>query len=451
MNLKELDLRHLIHNEVRFRELARKGTTVITRAEGSTIWDVDGRAYLDAQAGMVLVNIGYGRRELGAVAAAQMERLMYYHTYFQYSNEPAVRLAAKLASLAPEGLGKVFFTLGGAESVETAVKIARLYQRARGRADGYKIICLDLGYHGNSLGALSATAFEAHRAYYGPLVPGFVHIPSPDTFEGPFRADDPEAGRKYAALLEERILAEGPETVAAFLAEPILGVGGIIVPPGDYLKHVRQICDKYGVLLILDEVMTGFGRAGSMWACGQFGVVPDLMCTAKGLTSGYLPLGAVLVGDHVIEAIAEADFPFEHGFTYAGHPVSCAVAMENIAILEREGLAERAARMGERLKEALIARENPYIAEVRGRGLMVAAELVRDRETRERFPEGDRAFRFDVEAGCLREGVITGIAPYRDTLMITPPLVITEEEIDRLVDVYDRVIREAGDRRRRQG
>lgn len=448
MNLHEMDLRHLIHNEVRFRDLARKGTTIITRAEGSTIYDTEGRAYLDAQAGMVLVNIGYGRKELGAVAAAQMGRLMYYHTYFQYANEPAVRLAAKLASLAPAGLGKVFFTLGGAESVETAVKIARLYQRARGRAEGHKIICLDLGYHGNSLGALSATAFAAHRAYYDPLVPGFVHIPSPDTFEGPYRADDPGAGARYAALLEERILAEGPETVAAFLAEPILGVGGIIIPPDDYHRHVRQICDRYGVLLILDEVMTGFGRTGTLWACEQFGVVPDLLCTAKGLTSGYLPLGAVLVGDHVIEAIAEADLPFEHGFTYAGHPVSCAVAMKNIEIIEQERLAERAARMGERLRAGLVARDNPYIAEVRGRGLMVAAELVRDRETRERFPAGDQPFRFAVEAGALREGVITGIAPYRDTLMITPPLVITEEEVDRLVDVYDRVIRQEGDRRR---
>lgn len=448
MNLHELDVRHLIHNEVRFRDLARKGTTIITRAEGSTIYDTEGRAYLDAQAGMVLVNIGYGRRELGEVAAAQMERLMYYHTYFQYSNEPAVRLAAKLASIAPAGLGKVFFTLGGAESVETAVKIARLYQRARGRAEGHKIICLDLGYHGNSLGALSATAFAAHRAYYDPLVPGFVHIASPDTFEGPYRADDPEAGAKYAALLEERIRAEGPETVAAFLAEPILGVGGIIVPPDDYLRHVRQICDRYGVLLILDEVMTGFGRTGTLWACEQFGVVPDLMCTAKGLTSGYLPLGAVLVADRVIEAVAESDLPFEHGFTYAGHPVSCAVAMKNIEIIEQERLAERAARMGERLRAGLIALDNPYIAEVRGRGLMVAAELVCDRETRERFPEGEQPFRFAVEAGALREGVITGIAPYRDTLMITPPLVITEDEVDRLLDVYDRVIRQEGDRRR---
>jgi len=448
LNLHELDVRHLIHNEVRFRDLARKGTTIITRAEGSTIYDTEGRAYLDAQAGMVLVNIGYGRRELGEVAAAQMERLMYYHTYFQYSNEPAVRLAAKLASIAPAGLGKVFFTLGGAESVETAVKIARLYQRARGRAEGHKIICLDLGYHGNSLGALSATAFAAHRAYYDPLVPGFVHIASPDTFEGPYRADDPEAGAKYAALLEERIRAEGPETVAAFLAEPILGVGGIIVPPDDYLRHVRQICDRYGVLLILDEVMTGFGRTGTLWACEQFGVVPDLMCTAKGLTSGYLPLGAVLVADRVIEAVAESDLPFEHGFTYAGHPVSCAVAMKNIEIIEQERLAERAARMGERLRAGLIALDNPYIAEVRGRGLMVAAELVCDRETRERFPEGEQPFRFAVEAGALREGVITGIAPYRDTLMITPPLVITEDEVDRLLDVYDRVIRQEGDRRR---
>lgn len=447
MNLQQLDLQHLLHSEVHFKDLYRKGPVIITGAEGSTVYDTEGRAYLDAQAGMVLVNIGYGRKELAEVAARQMEQLMYYHTYFNFANEPAVRLAAKLAEMAPPGLGKVFFTLGGAESVETAVKTARLYQRSQGRPRGDKIICLELGYHGNTMGALSATGFAEHKGLFGPLVEGFCHIPAPDRFAGPYGYDDPEAGAKYAALLEERILAEGPETVAAFLAEPILGVGGIIVPPDDYLRRVREVCDRYGVVLILDEVMTGFGRAGSNWACEQFGVVPDIMCTAKGLTSGYLPLGATLVADRLIDAIAEADLPFTHGFTYAGHPVACAVALKNIEIYETERLAERSARMGERLMAGLAARNNPYIGEVRGRGLMVGVELVKDRATRERFT-GGQPIGFAVEAAAFREGVITGVAPYRDALLVTPPLVITEEEVDRLVDVFDRVVRQEGERRR---
>lgn len=447
MGLHELDKQHLIHAEVHFREFYRRGPTIIVRGEGATVYDTEGRGYLDAQAGLVLVNIGYGRSEIARVAAEQMERLMYYHTYFHFSNESAVRLAAKLAAMAPAGLGKVFFTLGGAESVESAVKVARLYQRASGRAAGDKVICLNLAYHGNTMGALSATGLAKHKELFGPLVPGFLHIEAPDPFAGPFGADDPLAGVKYAALLESLILAEGPETVAAFLAEPILGVGGIIIPPDGYFQEVRRICDQYGILFMVDEVMTGFGRTGTNWGMEHFGVTPDLICSAKGLTSGYLPLGAVIVADRVIERIAQADLPFTHGFTYAGHPVACEVALANIAIYEREGLAERSVAMGRRFMEGLAARENPYIGEIRGRGLMIGVELVKDRQSRERFEPGETPIGFGVEAAAFAEGVITGVAPYRDTLMVTPPLVITEAEIDRLVDVLDRAIRQEGDLR----
>ncbi len=439
MDLKRLDLAHLIHAEVHFRDFYRKGPVVITGASGSTVYDTEGRAFLDAQGGLGLVNIGYGRKEIAQVAAKQMEQLMYYHTYFNFSNDAAVRLAAKLAAIAPEGLTKVFFTLGGAEAVESAAKAARLFQRAQGRPQGDKIICLLQGYHGNTMGALSATGMAMHKELFGPLVEGFIHIAAPDRFEGPWGYDDPEAGARYAALLEERILREGPETVAAFLAEPILGVGGTIVPPDDYFRHIRAICDKYGILWIADEVMTGFGRTGTTWAVEHFGAVPDMVCTAKGLTSGYLPLGAVLMHERVVQTIADADLPFTHGFTYAGHPVACAVALANIEIYERENLARRSAEVGARFMEALRAKGNPHIAEVRGKGLMVGIELVTDRASKGRKP----GVAFTVEALCFEEGVITGVAPYRDTLNITPPLVLTDAEADRLVDVFDRTIRRA--------
>jgi len=320
------------------------------------------------------------------------------------------------------------------------VKLARLYQRAKGRPQGDKIICLDLAYHGNTMGALSATGLAKHKELFGPLVPGFVHIQAPDRFEGPFGYGDPEAGAKYAAALEEAIRREGPETVAAFLAEPILGVGGIIVPPDDYWRHVRAVCDKYGILWLADEVMTGFGRTGAMWAVDHYGVQPDVICTAKGLTSGYLPLGAVIASDRVIEAIAEAGLPFTHGFTYAGHPVACAVALANIEIFERERLAARSAALGDRILAGLEARQNPYVGDLRGKGLMIGIELVRGAGSKERIP----GFGFGVEAACFQEGVIIGVAPYRETLMITPPLVLTEAEADRLVDVLDRAIRQVG-------
>jgi putrescine aminotransferase len=443
MNLKAMDLQHLVHAEVHFRDFYRKGPVIITRGEGSTVWDSEGRAYLDAQGGLGLVNIGYGRTELAKVAAEQMERLMYYHTYFNFSNDAAVALAAKLASIAPAGLGKVFFTLGGAESVESAAKLARLYQRAQGRPGGDKIICLNQGYHGNTMGALSATGMAKHKELFGPLVPGFVHIASPDRFEGPWGYDDPAAGAKYAALLEEQILAEGPETVAAFLAEPIQGVGGTIIPPDDYFPQIRRICDQYGILWIADEVMTGFGRTGTTWAVQQVGATPDVICSAKGLSSGYLPLGAILISDRVVATIAEADLPFTHGFTYAGHPVACAVALANIEIYEREGLAARSRAMGERFAARFRERQNPYVADIRVRGLMIGLELTAGPGSKERLP----GIAFDVEAACFREGVIIGVAPYRETINLTPPLVLTEAETDRLVDVLDRAIRQESARR----
>jgi putrescine aminotransferase len=443
MNLKAMDLQHLVHAEVHFRDFYRKGPVIITRGEGSTVWDSEGRAYLDAQGGLGLVNIGYGRTELAKVAAEQMERLMYYHTYFNFSNDAAVALAAKLASIAPAGLGKVFFTLGGAESVESAAKLARLYQRAQGRPGGDKIICLNQGYHGNTMGALSATGMAKHKELFGPLVPGFVHIASPDRFEGPWGYDDPAAGAKYAALLEEQILAEGPETVAAFLAEPIQGVGGTIIPPDDYFPQIRRICDQYGILWIADEVMTGFGRTGTTWAVQQVGATPDVICSAKGLSSGYLPLGAILISDRVVATIAEADLPFTHGFTYAGHPVACAVALANIEIYEREGLAARSRAMGERFAARFRERQNPYVADIRVRGLMIGLELTAGPGSKERLP----GVAFDVEAACFREGVIIGVAPYRETINLTPPLVLTEAETDRLVDVLDRAIRQESARR----
>jgi putrescine aminotransferase len=291
------------------------------------------------------------------------------------------------------------------------------------------------------MGALSATGLAKHKELFGPLVPGFVHIPAPDCFDGAWGYDDPEAGAKYASLLEERILQEGPETVAAFLAEPILGVGGTIVPPEDYFRHIRAICDRYDILFIADEVMAGFGRTGSMWAMDHFGVTPDIICTAKGLTSGYLPMGAILINDAVIATIAEADLPFTHGFTYAGHPVAAAVALANIDIYERENLAAHATAMGKRFMEQLLARHNPYVGDIRGRGLMIGVELVRQAGSKERLP----GLGFAVEAACFKAGVITGVAPYREALLITPPLVLTEAETDRLVDVFDHCIRQAAE------
>lgn len=419
--LKALQARHFLHSEHDFRQFREQGPLVMARAEGSTIWDSDGRAYLDAQAGLCLVNIGYGRQELARVAAGQIVELPYYHTYWRFANRPAVQLAARLAQIAPPGLEKVFFTPGGAEAVEVALKLARAYHRARGQAGRYKFLAFTNSYHGSTFGALSATGLAPHRDPFGPLLPGFVHVPPGDL-------------DALSAALER----EGPESIAAMVAEPIPAVGGVTMPPAGYWPAVRELLDRHGILLIADEVLTGFGRCGGLWCLqDSFGVTPDLMAVAKGLTSGYLPMGATLCHRRVAEALEAAGMPFLHGHTYAGHPVAAAVGLAALEILLRERLPERAARLGEQLMAALRATGNPHFAEVRGRGLLIGIPLATGGTP---WPQGAQ---FRVEAECLRQGVIIGVSPYTPVIMLTPPLVLTEAEAEHLVAVLDRAVRAA--------
>jgi adenosylmethionine-8-amino-7-oxononanoate aminotransferase len=419
------DREHMIHSEVLPSAFAQQGPLMIVEGHGSTVVDATGRAFLDAQAGLCLVGIGYGREEPVQAAAEQMRRLMYYHTYWRFGNPPAVELAAELARLAPPGLTKVYFTLGGAESVETALKLARLYHFARGQHDRWHVIAFTGAYHGSTFGAMSATGLPEHRLGFGPGVPGFHHVPPGDL-----------------DALQAKIAEVGADRVAAILGEPILAVGGVITPTDTYWQAVRRLCDETGILWIADEVLTGFGRTGKTWAVEHTGVAPDLMTLAKGLTSGYLPLGAVLAHKRVIAALEASDTPFLHGFTYAGHPVACAVALAVQRILAAENLTQRAAVLGDRLSAGLRALCNPYIHEVRGRGLLLGVALG--------HPSG-RPFAatakigFAVEAAALARDVIIGVAPYTDALILTPTLVMTDAEADRLLAVLDAAIREAGD------
>lgn len=409
-DLRVLQNRHYLHSEHDWRQLREHGPLIMVRARGSTVWDVDGHAYLDAQAGLCLVNIGYGRDEVAAAAAAQMRELPYYHTYWRWANPPAVKLAQRLAELAPPGLEQVYFTPGGAEAVEAAIKLARAYHYARGEGQRVKVICFANAYHGSTFGALSATGLQPHKEAFGPLLPGFIHVPPGDL-----------------AALEAAIAAAGPETVAAFLAEPIPAVGGVTVPPADFWPRARQVCDRHGILLIADEVLTGFGRCGALWCLhGVYGVTPDILVTAKGLTSGYLPLGAAMVHRRIPAALAQADLPFLHGHTYGGHPVACAAALAAVDILLREDLPGRAAATGAYLRQQLQATGNPHLARARGQGLLIGVEL-----------PGPQGAQFQVEAACLRRGVIIGVCPYTPVLLLTPPLTFTRDECDRLVAALD--------------
>jgi putrescine aminotransferase len=365
--------------------------------------------------------------------------LPFWSLFWSYGHTPAVELGRKLADLTPPGLNRAFFTSGGSEANETAIKIARLYHVRKGQPEKTVVIALQKAYHGVSYGAMTATGLEGVRVNFAPYVQDFAHIPSPHCFRCPLAKEYPGCGLACADELERAILAIGPERVAAFIAEPIGGVGGVIEPPADYFQKVRAICDKYDLLFIADEVICGFGRTGTWFGIEHFGVIPDVISCAKGLTSGYFPMGAAIVHDRVYEVLKGSGTEyFNHGFTYSGHPVGAAVALANIRILEEEGLLDRAAALGAYLVKRLQALANPYIGQIRGKGLMLGVELVQDPVSK--APPTDPDAQKKVEAGCRADGILLrGLAG--GIIAISPPLVVTEAELDRLALSLDRNIR----------
>jgi putrescine aminotransferase len=405
----------------------------MTGGHGATLTDVEGREYIDAMASLWNVNVGYGRHELADAAAEQMKALAFSSGYGGFGTAPAIKLAAKLAELAPGDLEVTFFASGGAEANDTAYKIARHYWNLRGEPGRVNIISRIRDYHGLTYGATSATGLANFWKGFGPLAPGFLHAPSPD----PYRfSGEGSAGVAYAKALEKVVLDAGAETVAAVVAEPVQGAGGVIVPPADYFPLVREICDKYGLLLIADEVITGFGRTGRWFGLDNWNVVPDLMIFAKGVTSGYLPLSGVMLTRSVHDTLKLVKGAFAHAFTYSGHPTACAVGLRNLQIIEEEHLVERAAQVGAYLQKqlkSLYAHE--IVGDVRGIGLLGAVELVRDRGSKELFdPKLGVARR--VWLAALANGVI--VRPLSgDVLGISPPFVISEQEVDRVVEVLD--------------
>jgi adenosylmethionine-8-amino-7-oxononanoate aminotransferase len=408
---------------------------VWVKGDGIMLWDAEGNQYIDSLSCLWNVNVGHGRRELAEAAAAQMAELAFCSSYAGATNVPATKLAAKLASLAYPRLNTVYFTSGGAESNESAFKTARFYWKVQGKPDKVKIIARQHAYHGVTLAAMSATGMAPYWKMFEPRMPNFLHIqaPYPYRFEGVKPGET--IGQAAARELEEKILAEGADTVAAFIAEPVQGAGGVIVPPDDYFPNIRRICDKYDVLFIADEVITGFGRTGSWFALGRWGVEPDIMSFAKGVTSGYLPLGGIMISDQIRDAVLSA--PYEnrwmHAFTYSGHPTCCAVGLKNIEIIEKEGLVKNAAEMGARLLNGLkTLDEFAAVGDVRGLGLMAAVELVSDRATKApNDPAQEIGER--VRQECVKRGLYTRIRG--DVIMLSPPLVIREDQVDRIVEI----------------
>ncbi len=435
-DLTARDLESVWHPLAQHRDFAAAPPRAIVEANGVTVTDSEGRQLIDGVAGIWCVNVGYGREELADVAREQMARLPFVAGMMIH--EPAARLASKI--LDRMGIaGRVFFANSGSEANEIAFKVARQYHAQTGAPERHKIIGRYRGYHGNTLGALSASGQGERKRGYGPFAPGFLHIDAPD----PYRVF-----HDTALQLERTIEREGPTTIAAFIMEPIIAGGGVLIPPDDYLPRVREICDRHGVLLILDEVVTGFGRTGDYYAHQRAGVLPDLMTLGKGIASGYQPLAAMVAKQEIFEAFHGAPgdgVHLRHVNTYGGHPVATAVGLRNLEIIEREGLVERAAKTGDALLTRLHAlEEHPQVGEVRGRGLLIGIELVEDSASRTPLSE---AATMKVVARCAQEGLIVGrttntSAGLSNVIILAPPFVLSDDEADRLAAALETAVQE---------
>jgi len=411
-------------------------------ASGHGVWmrTTDGKEVLDGLAGLWNVLVGHGRTELANAAQEQMSTLAYCSSYVGASNVPAIELANRLAGFAYPSLNTTFFTSGGAESNESAFKTVRHFWKRKGKPNKVKVIARSHAYHGITLAAMSATGLSTYWPMFEPRVPKFLHIdsPYPYRFAGEIKPGETQ-GQAAARQLEDAILREGQETVGAFIAEPVQGAGGVIPPQDDYFPRIREICDKYEVLFIADEVITGFGRTGDWFALNRWGVEPDIMSFAKGITSGYLPLGGIQISDEIRDVImnAPANERWMHAYTYSGHPTCCAVALANLDILENEKLVDNATVMGERLLGGLngLAAEFETIGNVRGVGLMAAIEFVADRETKAPAGIGET-----VRQACVARGLFTRVVG--DILVFAPPLVINADEIDQIVQIVGESVAE---------
>lgn len=428
-----LDKEHHLHPFTDHKDLHVKRSRIITHADGVYIYDADGSKILDGMSGLWCVNAGYGREEIVEAAAAQMRELPYYNNFFQCAHPPSIELAAMLKEVSPPQFNRVFFTGSGSESNDTIVRMVRTYWDLMGQPGRHTIISRHNAYHGSTVAAASLGGMKPMHKQSGLPIPGIVHVEQPYWFGSDRTLSPDELGLAAARSIEDKINELGPDKIAAFIGEPIQGAGGVIIPPHSYWPEVQRICEKYDILLISDEVITGFGRLGEWFGADYFGTKPDFMPFAKGVTSGYLPLGGVLVSDRVADVLVEKAGEFAHGYTYSGHPAACAVAIANLKILHREKLVERIRDdIGPYLqaKWATLA-EHPLVGEARMVGLMGAFELVKDKETLERFDAKTGAgptYRDHVTATglCLRAS--------GDTIICAPPFTLSHAEADELID-----------------
>jgi len=434
--IQQMDSAHYLHPFTDSKELAGHGARVIVRGDGIYVWDSEGNQILDAMSGLWCVNAGYGRKRIADAAYRQMLTLPFYNSFFNTTNIPAVELATRLARLAPPGFERVFFTGSGSEGNDTNLRIVRRYWDLMGYTERHTIISRHNAYHGSTVAGASLGGMSGMHAQGGLPIPGIVHIGQPNWYESGQGMTPEEFGFVCARELEAKILELGADKVAAFIGEPVQGAGGVVIPPSTYWPEIQRICDKYDILLIADEVICGFGRLGTWFGSTTFGMRPDLITFAKGVTSGYVPMGGVLVGARVGEVLVEKGGEFAHGFTYSGHPVACAAALENLALIEDEGLVERVAGdTGPYLAEQfgkLI--DHPLVGYANSLGLVAGLNLVKHKGA---TPHGNEAFAPEQAVGMacrahmFNNGVI--MRAVGDRMIIAPPLVMTRGDIDEML------------------
>jgi len=451
LDIDDLNRKAHDHLWMHFSRLAAYDTAevpIIARGEGCYLWDAHGKRYLDSLSGLFTVQLGHGRRDLAETAAKQASTLAYFPIW-SYAHPPAIELAAKLAELAPGDLNRVFFTTGGSEAVESAWKLARQYFRAKGEGQRYKVIARETAYHGTTLGALAITGVPSLRTPFEPLTPGASHVPNTNRYRHPLGKDDAAFCDSLVQAIEDRVLWEGPETVAAIYLEPVQNAGGCFVPPEGYFPRVREICDRYGILLVSDEVICAFGRLGYMFGSERYGYLPDMITCAKGLTSGYSPLGAVICRDHLAEPFLEGTSSFLHGITFGGHPVSCAVGLKNLELFEDEGILDHVRANEDGFRERIEGlRDIPIVGDVRGAGYFLALELVADPETAAHFTkaQSEALLRGFLSPLLFEEGLICRTDDRGDPVVqLSPPLIADETQFDEIESILRRCLTAATD------
>ena len=428
---QDIDTAHHLHPFTDYKSLAKEGTNVIVKADGAHLTNTDDKQFLDAMSGLWCVNVGYGRKNLAEVAYKQMQELPYYNSFFKTATAPSIELAQQLAEIAPNDLNHAFFSSSGSEANDTVVRMVRRYWDLKGKPNKKTFISREYAYHGSTMTGVSLGGMTAMHAQGG-MMPGFEHVMPPYWYKYGGDMSPEEFGMYTANKIEEKINEIGAENIAAFIGEPIQGAGGVIIPPDSYWPRVQEICTQYDILLVVDEVICGFGRTGEWFGSDTYNIKPDIITMAKGISSGYIPLSGIMVGDRVTETLVDEGGEFYHGYTYSGHPVACAVAIENIKIIREENLIENSRKTSVYLKERMneIA-DHPLVGEVRMKSFIGAVELVKDKDKREMFEEtgvvGGICRDYCIENGLVMRAV-------RDGMIFCPPLIFNNNHIDELVD-----------------